>query len=148
VPDALLDSTTYIDLEKALKHRREIWAANSISNALTYGQQKGKPFLSIVTVVEILKGLHRDIDPVKVQRFKQSAPNDYQFLDLTTSIGYLASEIVGKLEDARLMIGLPDCLIAATAIHHGLQLITANERHFQRVIDLGFPLTVGNWRNL
>jgi predicted nucleic acid-binding protein len=28
---------------------------------------------------------------------------------------------------------LPDALIAATAIHHGLSLVTRNRRHFERV---------------
>lgn len=147
MPEALLDSTTYIDLEKALKHRRGVWAGNSIKNVLAYRNGYGKPFISIVTVVEILKGLHRDIDPVKVERFKHTAPLNFQFLDVTMDVGYLASEIIGKLEDARLMIGFPDSVIAATAIHHGLTLVTANSKHFQRVADLGYPLTLANWRN-
>jgi len=146
VADALLDSTTYIDLEKALKHRQQPWAVNSVSNALAYTQQNGNPFLSVVTVVELLRGLHRNFLPVKVERFKQRTPLDYQFLDVTTEIAYLGAEIIGKLEKARQTIGFPDSLIAATAIHHRLELVTSNDRQFQRVINLGYPLTLRNWR--
>jgi len=147
VPKILLDSTAYIDLEKALKHRRDAWASNTITNSLAYRNELGNPFLSIVTVVEILHGLHKDIaNPGKAQRFKQTAPAYFQFLDATTEIGYLASEIIAKLEIGGQSIGFPDSLIAATAIHHGLTLVTANTRHFPRVIAAGFPLTLENWR--
>ena len=148
MPDVLLDSTTYIDLEKAVKHRRESWAVNSIAHILRYRQENGNLYLSIVTAVEILRGFHRSVDTTKVDRFKQTTPTFYNFLDITTDVGYLASEIIGSLEDRRQAIGFPDCLIAATAIHHGLDLITSNDRHFQRVINLGYPVTLQNWRNV
>lgn len=144
---ALLDSTTYIDLEKSLKHRREIWAANTIRNVLAYTQEHGNPSLSIVTVVEILKGLHRDTNLQKAQSFRTTAPFDYRFIDVTTEIGYLASEIIGRLEGAGRTIGFPDSLIAATAIEHSLTLVTSNIRHFGRVADLGYPIQLDNWRN-
>lgn len=148
MPDALLDSTAYIDLEKALKNRRDAWARNTIAHSLTYRLEKGNPFLSIVTVVEILRGLHGDIaSPDKAQRFKQFAPAEFTFLDITNEIGYLASEIMARLEGAGQRIGLADSLIAATAVHHRLTLVTANERHFGRVVDLGYPLTLDNWRS-
>ncbi|RYG99234.1 MAG: type II toxin-antitoxin system VapC family toxin [Alphaproteobacteria bacterium] len=135
-----------MDLEKAVKHRRDVWAANSITNALAYRNEHDKPYLSVITVMEILRGLHRDIDPAKAERFKLSAPANFQFLDVTTGVSYLASEIIGKLEDARMTIGIADSLIAATAIQHGLVLVTANRKHFQRVVDLGYSLTLQNWR--
>ena len=34
------------------------------------------------------------------------------------------------------MIGDPDVLIASTALHFGLTLITGNKRHFDRIPDL------------
>ena len=146
MPKVLLDSTTYLDLEKALKHRRYRWALNSVRHAVNYRRAEGNPFLSVVSVVEILRGLHRDINPAKVLTFKKNVPRNFEFLDVTTDIGYLASEIIGKLEDARQTIGFPDSVIAATAIQQGLILVTANTRHFQRVIDLGFALSLENWR--
>ena len=148
VSKVLLDSTAYIDLVKALKHRRDAWASNTITNSLNYRNEQGSPFLSVVTVVEILHGLHKDIaNPGKAPRFKKTAPAYFQFLEVTADIGYLASKIIAKLEIGRQSIGFPDTLIAATAIHHGLTLVTANTRHFPRVIAAGFPLTLANWRD-
>jgi predicted nucleic acid-binding protein len=99
-------------------------------------------------VIEILHGLHKDIaNPGKAQQFKRSAPAEFEFLDVPADIGYLASEIIAKLEGGRQAIGFPDSLIAATAIYHGLTLVTANTRHFQRVIAVGFPLKLENWRD-
>ncbi len=37
-------------------------------------------------------------------------------------------------------------MIAAIAIGHGLELATGNTAHFQRVQQLGYPLTLVNWR--
>ena len=148
MPKVLLDSTAYMDLEKAPKHRRYTWAINSVRHTVQYRRAEGNPFLSIVTVLEILRGLYKDVsNQGKVQQFKQSAPAEFEFLDVTTDIGYLAGEIIAKLEGGRQTIGFPDSQIAATAIHQGLTLVTANTGHFQRVIDLGFPLTRENWRN-
>jgi len=43
-------------------------------------------------------------------------------------------------------IGTADPMIAAIAIEHGLQLVTGNTAHFQRIQRLGYPLTLANWR--
>ena len=148
MPRVLLDSTAYIDIEKAIKHRRKEWAANTIANSLAYRTEHGNPFLSIVSVVEILQGLHKDVaNPNKADRFINSGPASFQFLEVTAEIGFLASKIIAELELKRQGIGFPDSLIAATAIHHQLTLVTANTRHFPRVAELGYPLTLLNWRN-
>ena len=43
-------------------------------------------------------------------------------------------------------IGLADPMIAALALTHGLELVTANTAHFQQVRNLGYPLILVNWR--
>ena len=148
MPKVILDSTAYIDVEKAIKRRRKEWAANSLASSFSCRSEHGNPFLSIVSVVEILQGLHKDIaNPNKADRFVNSGPASFQFLEVTTEIGFLASKIIAELELKRQGIGFPDSLIAATAIHHQLTLVTANTRHFPRVAELGYPLTLLNWRN-
>jgi tRNA(fMet)-specific endonuclease VapC len=37
-------------------------------------------------------------------------------------------------------------MIAAIAINHGLELVTGNIVHFQRIQQLGYKLTLINWR--
>jgi tRNA(fMet)-specific endonuclease VapC len=37
-------------------------------------------------------------------------------------------------------------MIAAIAILQGLELVTGNTAHYQRVQHLGYPLVLANWR--
>lgn len=60
MPEVLLDSSAYIDLERANRHRSEPWAVATLRRYLAYCAAYGKPCLSVVSVVEILHGLHRD----------------------------------------------------------------------------------------
>jgi len=39
-----------------------------------------------------------------------------------------------------------DPLIAATALHHQLVLVSANVAHYQRVVQVGYSLRLENWR--
>jgi predicted nucleic acid-binding protein len=43
-------------------------------------------------------------------------------------------------------IGMADPIIAAVALDHGLELVTGNIAHYQRIQNLGYPLTLINWR--
>lgn len=58
----------------------------------------------------------------------------------------LAGEIYNKLEASRQRIGLADTGIAAIALRQNLIVVTSNLRHFQRIVDLGYPLQLENWR--
>lgn len=144
--EVLLDSTTYIDLERANKHRRDAWAITTLRNSIRYQARLGRPYLSTISVAEIPRGLHRDINPEKASTFRQQVENDYNLLAFDLQSGFIGGEILAKLEIGRNTIGVPDCLIAAIAMQHGLTLVTSNTRHFQRIVDLGYPLTLENWR--
>jgi predicted nucleic acid-binding protein len=54
--------------------------------------------------------------------------------------GELAGMIAGALERSGQPIGLADPMIAAIALQNGLELVTGNTAHFQRVQRLGYPL--------
>jgi len=43
-------------------------------------------------------------------------------------------------------IGRADPLIAGIALQNDLLLVTGNTRRFQRIVDLGFPLSLQDWR--
>ena len=58
----------------------------------------------------------------------------------------LAGRIAGELERIGQPIGTADPMIAAIALHHGLELVTGNTAHFQRIQQLGYPLALVNWR--
>jgi tRNA(fMet)-specific endonuclease VapC len=58
----------------------------------------------------------------------------------------LAGKIAGELQRIGQPIGIPDSMIAAIALEHRLELVTGNTPHFQRIQQLGYPLTLANWR--
>jgi tRNA(fMet)-specific endonuclease VapC len=37
-------------------------------------------------------------------------------------------------------------MIAAIALQQGLELVTSNTSHYQRIQQLGYPLALTNWR--
>lgn len=84
---------------------------------------------------------------MKAEDFHRKAPNAFQFLDANGSIAFLAAEIMAKLDAKELRIGIADSLIAGTAIHNDMTLVTSNTRHFLRVTEAGYPLRLDNWRN-
>ena len=63
-----------------------------------------------------------------------------------TSQAELAGRIAGDLERIGQQIGVADTMIAAIALDSGLELVTVNTSDFQRVQQLGYPLTLVNWR--
>ena len=53
----------------------------------------------------------------------------------------LAGRISGDLDRTGQTIGKADPMIAAIALQHGLELVTGNSSHYQRIQQLGYPLT-------
>lgn len=80
---------------------------------------------SVITRSELFAGHGRD--EVAVQALL--APHSELELDRRTA------ERAGRLRRA-VALSLPDALIAATALEHGLALVTRNTRDFRRVPDL------------
>ena len=58
-----------------------------------------------------------------------------------------AADIRAALQLAGKEIGKADPVIAACAYRRGLVMVTGNTKHYQFVIDAGFPLTLANWRH-
>jgi len=69
-----------------------------------------------------------------------------QVLPLAESPAELAGRIAGELDRIGQSIGMADPIIAAIALEHGLELVTGNTAHFQRVQQLGYPLVLANGR--
>ena len=59
----------------------------------------------------------------------------------------IAGKILAALAQVGQKIGEQDPFISAVAIANGRPLVTNNMEHYQRIIDLGFPLEIENWRN-
>lgn len=93
-------------------------------------------YISVVTVGEITKGVQGLEAGKRKQEFEQwlnVLESEYsgRILPITTDIARLWGELLAKAK--RQGLGLPaiDGLIAATAMHHGLHLVTRNVSDFQ-----------------
>ncbi len=115
-------------------------------NASAYRQAFGHLTLSAITVMEIVSGLQRVQSPSRIQKFMSNISGE-EVLPFDRATGKLAGEIVGDLERTGQPIGTADPMIAAVALQHSLELVTGNTVHFQRIQQLGYPLTLATSRN-
>ncbi len=116
-----------------------------LSHGLSYLQAFGRYTLSTVSVLEIIRGLEKRQSIRRLNAFRSSLPL-MEVLSFTVSVADLAGQIAAGLERIGRPIGLADTMIAATALEHGLELITGNTSDFQHVQQLGYPLSLVNWR--
>ena len=105
----LLDSVIVID------------RLNRVPAALAFFRQHADLVVSAVTVAEVLAGARED-GHADVLAFL----NTFTFLE----IGSAVAERAGRLRRTERW-KLPDALQAATAQHHGLQLVTRNTKDFK-----------------
>jgi tRNA(fMet)-specific endonuclease VapC len=96
-------------------------------------------FISAVTVSELLMGVHRADNETRRNRrsaFVEAIIAGISALAFTGEIARLHADIVADLTRRGQLIGAHDLIIAATARHHGLSLLTDNVEEFSRVPGL------------
>jgi tRNA(fMet)-specific endonuclease VapC len=114
-------------------------------NATAYRGAFGRYTLSAVTVMEVVRGFQSRQSARRLQQFLSAIAAE-EILPFDQPAAELAGRIAGDLDRAGQPIGRADPMIAATALAHGLELVTGNTAHFQRIRQLGYPLTLVNWR--
>ena len=95
--------------------------------------------ISVISVSELLHGLHRAIDDaVRVRReaFVEQALGGMAPVPITINVARVHAMIWANLEAAGEKIGTHDLWIAATALAYGLAVVTRNARDFERVPGL------------
>ncbi len=115
------------------------------AHAKTYRRAFGLYTVSAVTVMEIVQGYQQKRATRQLQAFLTALPSQ-EVLSFDEADAELAGRIAGELERTGRPIGTADSMIAAIALEHGLELVTGNIAHFQRVQQLGYSLTLANWR--
>jgi tRNA(fMet)-specific endonuclease VapC len=138
VNKALLDTDTYSEVLKAVN-------PTVSQNAAVYRQQHGVLSLSAITLMEIVYGFQRVQNARRLQEFLTAVASE-EVLDFERHSAELAGRIAGDLDRTGQTIGKADPMIAAVALKHGLELVTGNTAHYQRIQQLGYPLTLVNWR--
>lgn len=117
------------------------WVIQALANrepaAHTLYMLKGSQVrVSVVSIGEVYEGAFNSVNPrahlARMRRFLDA----YPALPISEAIMERFAEIRAFLRRQGQFIADFDILIAATAIHYGLTLLTFNLRHFQRVPDL------------
>jgi len=135
---ALIDTDIFSEILKGLDQ-------NVVAKAVAYRSTFGRYTISVITVLEIVKGFHKAQREDRVQQFLTGLPTlELLTLDLQSSI--LAGRIYADLERTGQPIGRADPMVAAIAINHSLTLITGNFSHYQRISAMGYGLKLENWR--
>ena len=132
LPKVILDT----DILSAIMRRQSA----VIPTARAYLREHHQFHFSIITQYEILRGLKAKDATRQTATFENFCSRNI-ILPLSEDTISKAAEIYADLYKRGELIGDADILIAASAMVHGLGVVTNNERHFQRISDLH----VENW---
>jgi len=138
VNKSLLDTDILSEVGKGIN-------ATVTRNATAYRQAQGFLTLSVISVMEAIPGYQRVGASNRIQAFRNAIASE-EVLLFEQNAADLAGQIAGDLDRVGRPIGRCDPMIAAIAIIHGLELVTGNTSHYQRIQQLGYPLTLANWR--
>ncbi|WP_165234540.1 PIN domain-containing protein [Aquisphaera insulae] len=114
-------------------------------NARTYRRAFGHYTFSVITVLEIVRGFQQIHSQPRLNAFLATLPH-VEVIPFDQREAELAGHIAGELHRLGRPIEMADTMIAATAITHGLELVTGNTAHHQRIQQIGYPLILVNWR--
>ena len=92
--------------------------------------------ISLITYGEIYEGIYFGRDPSRAEAGFRQFLREVNVLPLNRRIMQRFARVRGELRRQGQIIGDPDILIAATAIHHRLTLVTRNIQHFSRIPGL------------
>lgn len=96
-------------------------------------------FLSIITASELLHGVHRATQAaVRAKRsaFVEGILERFALLPVDLGCARAHAQVWAELRRDGMIIGPHDLWLAATCVAHGLTMITANVREFERVPGL------------
>ena len=110
-----------------------IWFTRGHPKAVAALETADDWYISAVSYMELIQGCRNRTELKAVQKALRSA--DDGVLPVTQGISDLACTLVEKYSLSH-SVHLADALIAATALHHGLPLLTANIKHFQVIKTL------------
>ena len=98
---------------------------------------RDEQFTSAVVVGELYKGAFRSSARDRhLENIEERVLPAVTVLPYDTGVARVFGQIRAHLERTGQVLPDADLQIAATALYHGLQLITGNLRHFERVPEL------------
>jgi tRNA(fMet)-specific endonuclease VapC len=141
----LLDTTVFIDLERAVRRLSPGSAMAEVSRRLE--EQLGpdeEVGIAAITASELLHGVHRAAPEHRGRReaFVETVLTAFPSLSFGLLTARAHARIGAELAAGGQDIGAHDRLVAATAITAGWRVGTANLRHFDRIVGLDvLPVT-------
>ena len=135
----LLDTTVFIDLERAVRPLPAAKAMAEVSGRLEV--QLGpddEVGIAAITASELLHGVHRATPERRARReaFVEAVIVAFPPLPFDLLAARTHARIWADLASARQDVGAHDRIVAATAISAGWRIGTANRRHFDRIAGL------------
>ncbi|HTU89147.1 MAG TPA: type II toxin-antitoxin system VapC family toxin [Gemmataceae bacterium] len=124
----IVDTNVFIHFEKSGK-----------AIDLSPWESSEKAYISVVTVSELLIGVHRANTEERKQlrsAFVETVISKIGVLDFTIDCARIHAEIYTELAKKGQLIGAHDLIIAATARYHDLSMLTDNVEEFSRVPHL------------
>ncbi len=135
----LLDTTVFIDLERAVRRLRPgnamAEASRRLEEQLGPDEEVG---VAAITASELLHGVHRATPEHRARReaFVETVLAAFPPLPFDLLTARAHARIWAELSAAGQDVGAHDRLVAATAITAGWRVGTANLRHFDRIVGL------------
>jgi len=105
-----------------------IWHMRGNENARAAIYQIESPVISIITQMELVQGLRNKQEQVLLHRFLEQL--GFDVVPVSEMISHRALFLMEEWRLSHQML-MADALIAATAIEHGLPLLSGNEKHYR-----------------
>ncbi|MCI0412024.1 PIN domain-containing protein [bacterium] len=109
--------------------------------ALIEGSESEAFGISVVTVSELLHGVHRAAPVarrIKREAFVEKVIAEFTLFPFDIAATRIYAQIWAEVAAKGIQVGAHDLLIAATAISLGHQVVTVNERDFARIKGLNY----------
>ncbi len=135
---ALLDTDILSEILKAKN-------AAVVSKAVAYKESFERFTISVITVMEVVKGLHKVRRTDALEKFINGL-QAIEVIPFEQNCSILAGRMFADLERVGQPIGKADPMIAAIAVQHNMTLVTGNTAHYKRLQELGYSLKLENWR--
>jgi predicted nucleic acid-binding protein len=101
------------------------------------GIPRAEQFTSAVVVGELFKGAYRSDDARRhLRNIETRVLPAVTVLSYDVEVARVYGALRAQLEEAGQTLADADLQIAATAVHHDLELVTGNLRHFRRINGL------------
>ena len=92
--------------------------------------------ISVVSMGELYEGVYKVSDPTRSEEALQLLLSEIDVVPIDDEVCRIYGQQRGRLRAGNADTGNNDIWIGATAIRHGLTLLTNNRRHFERMQGL------------